>query len=108
MFDIGWSEIFVIAVIALLVIGPRDLPKVLREIGRWARAARRLAREFQASLDDALRESEIDELRRDIRETIHGDEFKLPHPLRDPTGPPAHTTRESGDRPPLRRKDDSP
>jgi sec-independent protein translocase protein TatB len=64
MFDIAWSELGVIAVVALIVIGPKDLPKVLRSIGQWTAKARAMAREFQSGIDDMVRETELDELRK--------------------------------------------
>ena len=56
MFDIAWSELALIGGVALLVIGPKDLPKVMRSMGRWTRKARLLAGEFQRNLDDMMRE----------------------------------------------------
>jgi sec-independent protein translocase protein TatB len=64
MFDIAWSELGVIAVVALIVIGPKDLPKVLRAIGQWTAKARAMAREFQSGIDDMVREADLDELRK--------------------------------------------
>lgn len=64
MFDIAWSELGIIAVVALVVIGPKDLPKVLRTVGQWTSKARSMAREFQSGIDDMVRESELDELRK--------------------------------------------
>jgi sec-independent protein translocase protein TatB len=66
MFDFAWSEIIVIAVVALVVIGPKDLPKVLRTVGIWVGKARSIAREFQSSLDQMIREAELDEVRKDV------------------------------------------
>lgn len=63
MFDLGWSEMLVILVVALIVIGPKDLPKVAREIGRWTAKARAMAREFQRSFDEMAREAELEELK---------------------------------------------
>lgn len=54
-----------IAVVAIVVIGPKDLPKTLRTVGQWLGAARRVARDFKDSVDDMVRDSELDELRRD-------------------------------------------
>ena len=51
MFDIAWSELGVIAVVALVVIGPKDLPRVLRTMGQWTSKARSMAREFQSGLE---------------------------------------------------------
>lgn len=64
MFDIAWSELGVIAVVALIVIGPKDLPKVLRTVGQWTSKARAMAREFQSGIDDMVRETELEELRK--------------------------------------------
>ncbi|MBF0166668.1 MAG: twin-arginine translocase subunit TatB [Alphaproteobacteria bacterium] len=64
MLDVDISELAVIAVVALVVIGPKDLPKVLRVMGQWTRKARLLAGEFQKSVDDMMRESELDDLKK--------------------------------------------
>ena len=66
MFDIGWPEMAVVAVIALIIIGPKDLPRIMRTVGRWAGKARGMARQFQRSIDDMARESEIDEVRKGV------------------------------------------
>jgi len=63
MFDLGWSEMAIIMLVALIVIGPKDLPKVARTIGKWTAKARSMARDFQRSLDDMAREAELDELK---------------------------------------------
>ncbi|MFP5515943.1 MAG: Sec-independent protein translocase protein TatB [Alphaproteobacteria bacterium] len=69
MFDIAWSELMVIAVIALVVIGPKDLPKAIFTLGKWVRKARGVAREFQTHIDDMMRETELDELRKEALKT---------------------------------------
>ena len=66
MFDIGWSEMAIIAAVALFVIGPRDLPKALRTIGRYVGKVRAMAREFQSSIDEAVRDSELEEVKNQI------------------------------------------
>lgn len=66
MFDFAWSELALIAVVALVVIGPKDLPRVMRVVGQWTRRARAIAREFQGSLDQMVREAELDEVKRHI------------------------------------------
>lgn len=66
MFDLGWAEMAVITLVALVVIGPKDLPKVARTIGQWTGKARALARDFQRSLDDMAREAELDEIKKSI------------------------------------------
>ncbi len=63
MFDIGWPELMIIAVVALVVIGPKDLPKAIYGVGKWVRKARMVAREFQGHIDDMMREAELDDLR---------------------------------------------
>ncbi len=62
MLDIGWSELLLVGVLALLVVGPRELPRLLRTVGRWAGKARGLAREFQRTMDDVAREADLKEL----------------------------------------------
>jgi sec-independent protein translocase protein TatB len=71
MFDIAWSHLAVIALVALLVIGPKDLPRVLRTVGTWVGKARAVAREFQSSLDQMVREAELDEMKRQVETASH-------------------------------------
>jgi sec-independent protein translocase protein TatB len=66
MFDISWSELLVIAVVAIVVVGPKDLPRALRTVGRFAGKAKSMAREFQNQFNEALREAEIDTIRKDV------------------------------------------
>lgn len=66
MFDLGWSELLLIAVIALVVVGPRDLPRMMRTAGQYMAKARKVAREFQATFDELARETEVEELRREV------------------------------------------
>ncbi len=73
MFDISWSHILAIAVVALVVIGPKDLPRVLRALGRWAGKARAIAREFQSSIDQMIRESELEEVRKEVEDVASTD-----------------------------------
>jgi len=68
MLDFGWSELLVIAVVAILVVGPRELPKMLRNFGKTVGQVRRMAGEFQSQFNDALKEAELDEVRRGIEE----------------------------------------
>lgn len=65
-FGIGTSELLLIAIVALIVIGPKDLPKVLRTIGQFTTKMRSLAREFQRHLDEASREAGLDEVKKDV------------------------------------------
>jgi sec-independent protein translocase protein TatB len=71
-FGIGYTEIMVIAMVALIVIGPKDLPKVLRHIGQMTAAMRRMAGEFQRHLDDAMKETGVDEVRREVTAMTSG------------------------------------
>ncbi len=66
MLDIGWQELFFIGVIALLVVGPKDLPRVLRTVSQYVRKARGLAREFQGGVADMVREAELDDIKRKV------------------------------------------
>lgn len=66
MFDIGWSELLILGVIALLVVGPKELPGLLRTIGRYAGILKRQASEFRSHFDQALKEAELDQLKKDL------------------------------------------
>ncbi|MDE2228369.1 MAG: twin-arginine translocase subunit TatB [Alphaproteobacteria bacterium] len=66
MFDFAWSELALIAVVALVVIGPKDLPRVMKNVAFWVRKARSIAREFQGSIEEMVREAELDDVKRDI------------------------------------------
>jgi sec-independent protein translocase protein TatB len=75
MFDIGWSEIAVIAVVALIAIGPKELPGVLRMVGQWIGKARKMASEFQGQFNEAMREAEMADLKKsfdEVREAAAG------------------------------------
>ncbi len=68
MFDIGWSEFAVIAVVALIAIGPKELPGVLRMVGQWVGKARKMAGEFQGQFQEAMREAEMADLKKSFDE----------------------------------------
>jgi len=72
MLDIGWSELLVVGIIALLVVGPKELPGLLRTIGRYVGIVRRQADEFRAQFDDAIKDTEFDEIRKEF-DTIRSD-----------------------------------
>jgi sec-independent protein translocase protein TatB len=63
MFDIGWAELLVIGCVALIVVGPRDLPKLLRSFGQYVNQMRGMAREFQRSMDEAAREADLSQIK---------------------------------------------
>jgi sec-independent protein translocase protein TatB len=101
MFDISMSELLVIGVIALLIVGPKDLPKLMRQVSQWLGAARRMAGEFRRHVDDLMRETELEELRREVNALRNPKNLMLgmePKPqstpatasqLPEPTAPPA-------------------
>jgi len=68
MFDIGWSELVVIAVVALIAIGPKELPGVLRTVGQYMGKIRRMASEFQGQFQEAMREAEMADLKKQVDE----------------------------------------
>ncbi len=86
LFDLGWSEILLIGTVALVFIGPKDLPKAMRVAGYWMRKARTLSREFQSSIDQMIREAELEEVRQDLKKATEFDLDKEFHNTIDPTG----------------------
>src|SRR5882762_9774346 len=68
MFDIGWSELVLIGVVALVAIGPKELPGVLRMVGQWMGKARKMAAEFQGQFQEAMREAEMADLKKTFDE----------------------------------------
>ncbi len=66
MFDIGWSELLVLAVVAIIVVGPKDLPRMLRSLGRIIGQLKRTAGEFRSQFDEALRETELQDLKNQV------------------------------------------
>src|ERR671910_116620 len=86
MFDIGWSEMALILLVALVVIGPRDLPRVARTMGKWVAKGRAMAREFQTALEDMAREAELDKVKSEIEKAGRTDLRKSIEKAVDPTG----------------------
>jgi sec-independent protein translocase protein TatB len=68
MFDIGWSELLVIAVVAIIVVGPKELPRLMRTFGHYVGKVRAMASDFQRQFEEAVRDSEIDEVRKAMQE----------------------------------------
>tara|TARA_B100000678_G_scaffold150315_2_gene125340 strand:- start:42390 stop:42863 length:474 start_codon:yes stop_codon:yes gene_type:complete len=64
----GLSEFLLIAIVALIVVGPKDLPLMMRRIGQWVGQAKRMANEFRGAFDDIARQAELDELRKEIED----------------------------------------
>ncbi|PZM11175.1 Sec-independent protein translocase protein TatB [Rhizobium tubonense] len=90
MFDIGWTELLVIAVVLIVVVGPKDLPPMLRAFGKMMTRFRKVAGEFRAQFDEALKEADLD----DVRQTIADAQKLNPmHSLREAMTP----LRQMGD-----------
>jgi sec-independent protein translocase protein TatB len=66
MFDIGWSELLVIAIVAIVVVGPKELPRLMRTFGHYAGKLRHAASDFQRQFEAAMAESEVDAVRKNI------------------------------------------
>jgi sec-independent protein translocase protein TatB len=120
MFGFGWGEIVVIGIVALIAIGPKELPSVLRSIGHWMGKIRRMANEFQGQFNEALREAELSDLKKQAEEVTQsitsydplGDTqkeiektFEFDDPLKDPpkseAKPDDVMTSHAPDAPPL-------
>ena len=71
MFDISWSEFLLIGVVALIVIGPKELPAVMRTLGQWTRKVRGMASEFQNQFQEAIREAEMADLKKEVDDLAH-------------------------------------
>src|SRR5512138_886584 len=68
MFDIGWGELVVIGIVALIAIGPKELPTVLRTVGQYMGKVRRMASEFQSQFQEAMREAEMADIKKSVDE----------------------------------------
>lgn len=113
MFDIGYSELLLIAVVALVVIGPKELPKVMRTVGEWVGRARGMARHFRSGIDTMIRESELEEMEKKWREENERIMREFPvdptaemTPLPAPEAKPAAPPPPEGDMPPPRDGED--
>jgi sec-independent protein translocase protein TatB len=82
--DIGWPELLLIGAVALVVIGPKDLPKALKVAGYWVRKARMMSREFQNSIEQMIRDAELEEVRKDLQKAS---EFDLEHQIQQTVDP---------------------
>lgn len=106
MFDIAPTELMLVALVALVVIGPKDLPRLMRIVGQWVAKARGMARHFRSGMDEMIRQSEIEEMERKWAE--ENARIMREHPvLRDDGAPQATalpatevTTPETPDQPP--------
>ncbi len=75
--DLSWSHMLIVLMVALVVVGPKDLPKLMRKMGQWTAKARGMADQFRRSFDEMARQSELDELRKEL------DELRNARPLAD-------------------------
>lgn len=105
MFDIGWSELLLIGIVALVVIGPKDLPKVLRGLGAMMSKVRAMASEFQGQFQDAMREAELADLKKEaeklassatdaIQNPMQSIQNSIEQPAQPQPAPPAATDAE--------------
>jgi sec-independent protein translocase protein TatB len=81
MFDISWTEFLLIGVVALIVIGPKELPSVLRTLGQYTRKVRSMAADFQSQFQEAMREAEMADLKKQVDDIAH--DIKSYDPLKD-------------------------
>ena len=70
MLDLGWQELFLIALVALVAVGPKELPSILRSISRWIRGARSAVRTFQDTIEEVARETELEDIRNQTNEIL--------------------------------------
>jgi sec-independent protein translocase protein TatB len=89
MIDLSWSHILIVLVVALVVVGPKDLPRLMRTLGRWLAKARAMADQFKKSFDEMSRQAELDELRTEIQALRNERPFAgLEQTLHEPVLPP--------------------
>ncbi|MCA0921024.1 Sec-independent protein translocase protein TatB [Pseudooceanicola nanhaiensis] len=77
MFDMGWSELLLIGIVALIVVGPKDLPVLFRNVGQFVGKARGMAREFTRAMEDAAKESGVDDVTKTLRDAANPKQFGL-------------------------------
>ena len=94
MLDIGWVELSIIAIITVLVVGPKEIPRVLRTVTQVVRKVRGMASEFQSGIDELAREAELDDLKKDIEKTASKDIAGDLENMIDPTGEVTESVRE--------------
>jgi sec-independent protein translocase protein TatB len=90
MLDLSWSHILIVLVVALVVVGPKDLPRLMRTVGSWTAKARAMADQFRKSFEEMSRQSELDELRQEL-ESLRSERplADLDRTLAAPVLPPA-------------------
>ncbi|MGH6621494.1 MAG: Sec-independent protein translocase protein TatB [Alphaproteobacteria bacterium] len=96
MFDIGWQELFIIGLVTIIVIGPKDLPRVLRAVTLGMRKVRSMARDFQDGIDELAREAELQELRKEIEKASSADLEQELQSIADPAREVEQSMRDIG------------
>ncbi|MBV8799215.1 MAG: twin-arginine translocase subunit TatB [Alphaproteobacteria bacterium] len=92
MIDLSWSHILIVLVVALVVVGPKDLPRLMHTLGRWMAKARAMADQFRRSFDEMSRQAELDELRAEIQALRNERPFAgIEQALHEPVMPPLET-----------------
>ncbi|MEX2616120.1 MAG: Sec-independent protein translocase protein TatB [Alphaproteobacteria bacterium] len=94
MLDVGWQELFIIAVVTILVVGPKEIPRVLRTVSLWTRKIKSMAREFQSSIDDLARETELDDIKKELQRAKDFDLERDIEDAIDPTGEMSNSIRD--------------
>lgn len=97
MFDIGWQELFIVGLVTIIVVGPKELPRVLRTVTLWIRKIRGMARDFQDGLEELAREADLDDMKRELEVSTDFDlEAEVERTI-DPGGDVEAAVRELGD-----------
>ncbi len=103
MFDIGWQELFVVAVLAIIVVGPKDIPRAVRTLTVWLRKAKGMARDFQNGMEDIVREAELEDIRKEAEKAAGFNledaaaDFNLEDEIRKTIDPTGEVTKELED-----------
>ena len=96
MLDVGWQELFLIAVVTIIVVGPKEIPRVLRTVTLWVRKIKGMAREFQNSVEDLARETELDDIKKELEQAKDFDLERDIEDAIDPTGEFSNSIHDIG------------